>query len=196
MIICKSCGELKPHNAFGLCINCYRKQNLIICKECGELKPYYRNGYCNTCYNHKMGICQPYNENKTCAAYLGTKIEKLLIVRFKNTVAMPYGHKGFDFLCDKGYKIDAKSSSLTSNNFWMFRINKNQIANYFFCVGIDNREDMNIINAWLIPSDAISKKGIVVNELVGLKISQNQTAYWDKYKKDINSLNDCCNSMK
>jgi 5-methylcytosine-specific restriction endonuclease McrA len=60
IIVCKACGELKPHEAHGLCRVCYDHQRreahagkLVICKACGEEKPHYAKGLCRQCYNHQ-----------------------------------------------------------------------------------------------------------------------------------------------
>lgn len=179
-------------------------RKIKVCESCGELKPHSAHGLCHKCYNHKMNYSKPMEKNKTCPSFLGIHVtEKLLLKRFKNTKAMSNNNEGFDFVCNKNYKIDAKASVLRFeknlpdfNGCFEFNINKNQIADYFCCVAYDDRENLNVINAWLIPKNAISKKGKMICELMKLSIAKNQMDFWKKYEMDINILDNCCNSMK
>ncbi len=50
IIVCKKCGEIKPHIAKGLCRRCY-KQPKRICKRCNQLKNHQGKGLCRNCYN-------------------------------------------------------------------------------------------------------------------------------------------------
>ncbi len=78
--------------------------------------------------------------NKNCASYLGVHIaERLLKHIYKNVEQMPYGNPGYDFICDKGYKIDVKSSCVRKSwgGFWGFHIFKNTIADYFIFVAVN-----------------------------------------------------------
>ena len=108
---------------------------------------------------------------------------------------MPYGHKGFDFFCNKGKKIDVKSACIYIDNrgnrsdSWSFHIHRNSIADYFLCLAFDNREDLNPLHIWLIP-------GHIVNHLKGATIAESTLSKWDEYKLDINKVATCCNSMK
>jgi ribosomal protein L37E len=55
IIKCPKCGEMREHQAKGLCFNCYRKfawkQKLIICKRCGRERPNQAKGLCVGCYH-------------------------------------------------------------------------------------------------------------------------------------------------
>ena len=52
------------------------------------------------------------SEDKSCAMYLGVFInEQLLFKIFKNVKQMPLLNPGYDFACNKGMKVDAKSSA-------------------------------------------------------------------------------------
>ena len=116
-------------------------------------------------YIHKKGIKKPMGENKSCSAYLGVHIaERVLSKIFINVIRMPYGNKGYDFICQKGYKIEVKSSCIRSqkrNNRihtkWDFEINKNNIADYFIFIAFDNRESLNPCHVWLIKGTEIIK---------------------------------------
>lgn len=196
IIKCKNCGKLKPHNAKGLCNTCYKKQNLIKCKECGELKVHAGFGLCQNCYDHEKGISKLMYLNKSCSSYLGLMAEKLLSKVFKDVNRMPYGHKGFDFKCSKGMKIDVKSSVLlfrknkpNYKGFWTFTIKRNIIPDYFLCIAFDNRTDKNPQHLWLIPAEKINHK-------VGLIISKNQTHKWSQYELPLEKTLECCESIK
>lgn len=200
IIICKECKKSKLYYAKGLCQSCYNKyyrKQLIKCKNCGKLKPNVAFNLCKSCYDYKNGISKPMNLNKSCTAYLGIHItEKLLSKVFKNVQQMPYGHKSFDFKCNKGMKIDAKSGILLfDKNFpnhkgqWHFNIKRNKIADYFCCVAFDNRESLTPQHIWLIPANKI-------NHLQKLNISKNKTKKWSEYEMNLNKTLECCNEMK
>jgi 5-methylcytosine-specific restriction endonuclease McrA len=65
IVICKDCGEEKPHYAKGLCKRCYmrqyheehpvrnRKGNLTHCAECGRNRLHYAHGLCRQCYDRQ-----------------------------------------------------------------------------------------------------------------------------------------------
>ena len=134
--------------------------------------------------------CLPMDENKDSPAYLGVYVnERLIRLHFKDVEVFPYGHPGFDFICNKGMKVDAKSSCLTKDGRWIFTINHNMVADYFLCVAYDDREHLNIVHVWLIP-------GKDVNDHVNISISLSTVHKWDKYIYDIEGFSACCNTMK
>ena len=148
-----------------------------------------KNKACVTRSHRKNGQL-PMSENKDSAAYLGVYInERLIRFHFKDVKVMPYGHSGFDFICNKNMKIDAKSACLTADGRWMFAIKHNTEADYFLCVAYDDREHLNIVHVWMIP-------GEVVNHLKGASISPSTIHKWDKYIYDIEGFSACCNAMK
>ncbi len=54
---------------------------------------------------HRLGTCQPYDENMDCAQWLGVHIaENLLPDIFENSKMMRYGNPGFDAICKKDTK--------------------------------------------------------------------------------------------
>ena len=58
VIICKECGENKPHKAFGLCVACYDRQRIrphIHCEICGEWKEHKAFSMCDACYRRTTG---------------------------------------------------------------------------------------------------------------------------------------------
>ena len=128
--------------------------------------------------------------NKDSAQYLGiTCAEQVLGQIFKNVEMMPFGNKGFDFICGKGYKVDSKASVIRNKKYWSFSINKNKIADYFALLIFDNRDNINPLHFWLIPGD-------IVNDKITLTISKSTITKWDEYKQDINKVIKCCNNIK
>ena len=103
---------------------------------------------------------------------------------------MPHGNKGFDMICNKGMKIDVKTSALTEKRFhWSFWVSKNKIADYFICIALDNRTDLNVLHMWMIPGDKIS-------HLDSIKISPTTVHKWKQWEKDIEDVQLCCTDMK
>ena len=139
---------------------------------------------------HRKEGCIPMNKNKECSAYYGVHINEGLLKRvFKNVEVMPYGHTGYDFICDNGKKIDGKSSMTGDKGHWAFNINHNTTADYFFCVAYDNRTDLNIIHIWLLPGDKFSHLGMA-------SISLSTIHKWDEYEQPLDKAISCCDSMK
>jgi len=92
-------------------------------------------------------------KNKKCSMFLGCHVaERVLGYVFKNVERMSFNNPGYDFICNKGKKIDVKSTCLY-NNHYIFIINYNKIADYFLCIGFDNRENLNPQHIWLINSN-------------------------------------------
>lgn len=146
---------------------------------------------------HKKGINQPMDKNKECSWFLGVYIaENVLSKVFKNVEKMPNGNPGFDFICNKGYKIDVKSSTLRTgikNLKWCFTLNKNKIPDYFLLLGFDNREKLNPLKLWLIPSNIInSKKSLTITN------SKKVLQKWKQYELEekLEKVILCCNTMK
>ena len=94
--------------------------------------------------------------NKNCSIFLGcTVAERILSHVFKDVQRMPIRNKGFDFICNKGHKIDSKASCLNDDNIYMFDIKHNKIADYFLLIGFDDRENLNPQHIWLIKGDEL-----------------------------------------
>ncbi len=55
LIKCSNCGEMKEHQAKGLCNRCYKrilwKPKLITCKRCKRIIPLHAKNLCKGCYN-------------------------------------------------------------------------------------------------------------------------------------------------
>lgn len=150
------------------------------------------------CHNWKGGNKHiPYYENKECPNYLGRYIaEGILSKYFKGVKRMPYGNIGYDFICKKGYMIDVKSSCLRingryTNPKWSFDINHNKIADYFLCIGFDNRKDLNPIQLWLIPGKLVNRKHALI-----ITNSEKSMNRWEEYEKPIEKVTLCCEKLK
>ena len=182
--ICANCGQIKPLNMFYARSD--RKGHKSDCIECILKK--------RAAYRLSRGI-RPYYENKDCPAYLGIHVaEQVLSHYFKNVNRMPMGNQGFDFVCDRGFKIDVKASTGHNHHCkgrerWQFEIKRNTIADYFLCLAFDNREDLNPEHVWLIPGDAI-------NDLKYATISETTLAKWSHWEKPLAKVISCCNILK
>lgn len=135
--------------------------------------------------------------NKECTQYLGIYIaESVLFKVFDNVQRTIYGNPGFDFICNKGYKIDSKSSCIR-DNIWRFIINKNEIPDYFLLLAFDNRENLNPIHIWLIKADEIIR-GRKLNKFSGLGISSTHTEEFKKYEINdkLDRIKEECNKFK
>lgn len=136
-----------------------------------------------------------YSKNKLCPSWLGVHIaEQVLSKVFKNVVKQPYGFPGYDFVCNRGMKIDSKAACLGTHNNkkrtqWKFDINHNQIADYFLCIAFDNRTDLNPLHLWLIPGHVLNNKSCA-------SITKSSIDKWNEYILDIDKISKCCNVMK
>ena len=190
---CRKCKkELTDENWF----SSDRKAGNYICKNCRKERDRLRREAnpekaraISTRNNRKRGVLSM-SENKDCSDYLGIAVnERLIRYRFKEIKVMPHNYPGFDFICNKNMKIDAKSSCLDKNGRWQFYIDRNTTADYFLCVAYDNREELNIVHVWMIP-------GKDVNDHVSISIRPSTIHKWDKYIYDIEGFSACCNAMK
>jgi len=137
----------------------------------------------------KRGV-KPFDENKDCPLYLGVHVaERVLSHVFENVERMPYRNPWFDFICNKGKKVDVKSSCIHKSGAWNFNIKHNTTADYFLCLAFDNREDLNPLHVWLIP-------GSKLNHSNAASITQSISHKWEMYELDISKISACCDAMK
>lgn len=112
---------------------------------------------------------------------------------FKDVERMPYGHSGYDFICNKGMKIDSKASTIHNDPHslgrWRFYTNQNVVADYFVFLAFDNREDLNPLHAWMIPTKEFK-------EVWSASISTTTINKWDKYRMSIDKVVECCNTLR
>ena len=206
MIKCVICKEIKKYFAKGMCYQCYNKEyNRTHQKERRqyykdhreESKKYYKDHrdekliYTKQYRERQIGYGGGSEMNKNCPTYLGITIaEQILSHIFKNVQIMPYGNHGYDFKCGKGYLVDVKSACFIKNySIWSFHIRQNLIADYFLCLGFDNREDLNPLHLWLIPANDI-------NHLTQASISESTLDKWSEYEQSLDEVLVCCNKMK
>jgi len=131
--------------------------------------------------------------NKRCSRFLGEHIsERVLSYVFRDVERMPHNNKGYDFICNKGYKVEVKSSCL-HRNMYSFKLNQNKIADYFLLIGFDNREDLNPQHIWLI-------KGNLVDEIKTLSITNSEPCLLQMYEYELTDklkeTIECCNELK
>lgn len=162
------------------------QQNLYINLSTGKLR--IAQSHVRTSDNGMSG-------NKSCNSYLGIYIaEKILSKVFKDVKRMPNNNRGYDFICGKGYKIDVKSRCRyypknRNSYYWDFHLYKNQIADYFLCLAFDNREDLNPEYLWLIPGKEINDKNKIL-------MVPSTMIKWDKYRLDIEKVENCCDFVR
>ena len=145
-------------------------------------------------YNHSNNIQKPYYENKNCSSFLGVIAENILSGVFKDVKKMPYGNPKFDFICNKGFLVDVKTSTLREikekgiNKYWFFTIRRNKTPDYFLFLGIDSRDNFTPLKVWLVPSK-------YVNNNYGITITNSKEVLkkWEKYEmkdklQDIKNL--------
>jgi hypothetical protein len=176
---------------------CQKKCYNYICNQCTTIKTgknrrknveRYR-GYVRA-HAYRNGA-KPMSENKTCSQFLGIHVaERVLAQMFNDVEVMPHGHPGYDFICNKGKKIDVKASCLNmSEHRWRYCIKRNTCADYFLCLAFDNRDDLNPLHIWLIPGD-------VINSYTHVSISTKVIDKWDDYKIPLYRLKEQCDAMR
>ena len=139
--------------------------------------------YCRK-QSYKTGKHKPLSEVKDCGAYLGVYIaEQVLSNIFENVQRMPYGNRGYDFICQGGYKIDVKCACL-SDCTWSFHIGKNCDCDYFLLLAFDNRIKLNPQHLLLIKSTEPEDNPI--SNRTAVHVYENSRK-WFKYEQ-INKL--------
>lgn len=136
----------------------------------------------------------PMDQNKRCSQYLGIHVaERVLSKVFKNVKRMPNNFTGYDFICNKGMKIDVKSSCILKRknqlDHFTFNIKRNEIADYFLCLAFNSRENLTPIHMWLLP-------GKLFNHIKCTTISATTIDKWDEYRLPIDGVVSCCEVMK
>lgn len=196
---CNICSSV-VHYAKGLCQTCYMAKYRTEHRE--ESRAQHARYYAmnkveqiaRSERNRRLAGIQPMGNNRKCSSFLGVHVaERVLHNVFKDVTSMPYGHPGYDFICDRGMKIDVKSSTTrihkTRADMWVFNIRRNTIADYFTCIAFDNRDDLTPLHMWLIP-------GHIVNDKTVIAIAVTTVDRWDEYIMPIDKVVTCCNGMK
>lgn len=210
----------KKDGKMGMCKSCYTskyKDNKIKitekkCRCCGAEKPvseFYKSvasydgfgPYCKQCHlkkgndaRHRSGRHKPLSQNKQCSAYLGVHIaERVLANAFGSVEKTKYGFPGYDFICGKGYKIDAKSccrqKTIGKSDRWKFHIAKNNIADYFLCLAFDNRSDLEPEHVWIIP-------GRCVSHATSIGISEATLDKWREWERPLGKISCLCDVLR
>lgn len=200
---CCRCGLEKPLNGF-YSHKDYPDGHRYECKTCSrvECKKYQQKNRAKlTTYErerkHRLGLARPMETARDCTAFLGVHVAESLLSRlFDHVIVMPNCNPGYDFICGKGFKIDVKSACLTfpertESGCWMFDVDRNEIADYFMCVGFDNRVTLNPMRLWLFP-------GNLINERCSLRITNSQRSLkkWVEYERPIDRAIVCCDAMQ
>ena len=175
---------------------------LIVGKNITQYQFDHHHHICRDCWrkymndrNHKLKKHLPMDENHECSLFLGVTVaENVLSHVFKNVVRMPHGNRGYDFICNKGYKIDVKCTCVNykegGSGHMDFNIRKNVIADYFLCLVFDNRESLNALHIWLLPGDEF-------NHLACTTISNSTIHKWDQHKiNKIDEIVSCCDTIR
>lgn len=190
---CSRCKQTKPRSEFGA-----RRANddglQGVCRECRRIS-------CSDS-KHRLGYCAPMNESKDCNQYLGICVAERVINNcgmFKTIVKMPNNNPGFDFICNREFKIDVKSACRTFvvrnehelNPWWTFHIDHNTIADWFVIIAFDDREHLIPLHAWVIPGDKI-------NHLICLTITESERSLekWRPYERLLDQIDSCCDELR
>ena len=193
MPTCRDCGtELNDLNWLKSC----KKINNRTCKSCHSRRAsiWNRNNRekamaSSTRWNRKNGA-KPMSENKECSSFLGVHVAERVLSRvFKDVERMPMNNTGYDFICNKGKKIDVKSACINSRKAWCFNIAYNEVADHFLLIAFDNRYRLNPMHLWLLP-------GHVINHKKSIWMYPSTLKKWDEYRIDIDRAVSCCDSMK
>lgn len=179
------------------------QQIIRICRKHGETEFYWHKKAraqweCKRCSldrdmrrRHASGLNKPMSMATDSPVYLGVYVaERALSQFFDHIERMPYGNPGYDFICGKGQKIDVKSACIRLTHakypIWEFHIRNNKIADYFLCLGFDDRDSLTPQCVWLIP-------GGLVNEKTSISISNSEYGLtkWKKYSRSIDKVIEC-----
>lgn len=159
-------------------------------------------------YNEFLRVCHwnngdniPMSENEDCAQYLGIYIsERLLSKIYDNVIRMPYGNPGFDFICNKGFRIQVKTRCLSDGNRkWQFPIKYNDNTDYFMLVAVDNRIALNMMHLWLIKKDDIIRgEEFYKRDTISITNKPIYLLEFQVYEQidNLEKLKECCEELK
>lgn len=158
-----------------------------------EAENYFQRNWLNISVKASLLGITSIKINKKCSLFLGCYVaERVLSHIYKDVERMPIHNPGYDFICNKGYKIDVKSSIICKNHY-KFLLRQNKIADYFLLIGFDNRKDLNPQHIWLIKGEFVNevKALTITNSIYGMcQLSDYELT--DKLKDVIK----CCNNLK
>ena len=218
MPVCTKCGDELTNDNWSPAT---RLENKHICKRCAnayaanhrvevprnekrkqlftiniEQTAISQNAICNTLNDgiHILNDIRPHRHNKKCANYLGVDItEEVLSNMFKNVIKMRHGYIGYDFICNRGMKIDSKASVMRVRNKqtgqWQFNTNKNIIADYFIFLAFDDRTHLTPLHIWMMPTKYFDGVG-------SANISVATIDKWDEYRLPLDKVVKCCDTLR
>jgi hypothetical protein len=162
----------------------------MVCNLCATDQRNERDGRYVIPIHRRKYAPMPMNINKRCTLFLGVHVaEQVLSNVFKHVERMPIHNPGFDFVCNKGKKIDVKSSCINKDGRWKFKIKQNQIPDFFLAIAFDNRNKLNPMYMWLIPKDVVCHRHAV-------SVAPSTVGKWDEYQLDIEKVITCCKEMR
>jgi hypothetical protein len=134
-------------------------------------------------WDYFPGMTNPYKENRTDNRFLGVYIGENAIHKiYEGSERKKLNNKGYDIICQKGYKIDVKTTILSQYNTYVFDISKNKTADYFVMIGFNNIIDLKPLHIWIIRGNEKLDTGRIVNDLNKF-IIVNEPFYISKYEK-------------
>jgi hypothetical protein len=151
-------------------------------------------------WDYFPGMTNPYKENRTDNRFLGVYIGENAIHKIhEGSERKKLNNKGYDIICQKGYKIDVKTTTLSRYNTYVFDISENKTADYFVMIGFNNIIDLKPLHIWIIRGNEKLDTGRIVNDLNKL-IIVNEPLYiskYEKYEKDdkLELLKTLCNKF-
>lgn len=141
-----------------------------------------------TCYEEYVKVWMYYpgminhlTENRSTKNFIGYIAECGVSKIFDNVMRMPYANPGYDFICDRGQKIDVKGAILNQHNQFSFHIRYNHITDYFVLIGFNDILKLEPLHIWLIKSGEIIQE-LSINDRHILHIP-NTNKYIEKFKK-------------
>ena len=155
-------------------------------------------------YLHRTGRSSPMSENVECTTYFGIWIaENYIFKTFEDADKAPYGTIGYDWICNKGMKIQCKARCLDSSNRWNYNIanrkgDYNTIADYFIISAWDNRESLNPLHVWVFHRDDIIRgKPFLMRLSISISNTENGLEEFKEFEvtNRLDKLKQLCNKQ-
>lgn len=161
-----------------------------ICRECANrYEKYLYASHPHTPIKRKHAK-KSMRENRQCTLFLGIHVaERMLSKVFKNVERMHIHNHGYDFICNRGKKIDVKSSCLNKDKRWKFKISHNQVADFFLMIAFSDRYRLTPKHVWLIPGDDVC-------HAQSISTARSTVHKWDKYELNIDDIVTCCKELR
>lgn len=184
---CRVCGDdLTDENWYPS----FKRLDRMICNLCVNDQRSKRDGKHVIPIHKRKHASTRMDKNKRCTLFLGVHVaERVLSNVFKHVERMPIHNPGYDFICNRGKKIDVKSSCINKDQRWKFKINQNKVPDFFLVIAFDNRKKLNPMYMWLIPGDDVCRQCTV-------SVAPSTISKWDRYRLDIKKVITCCKEMR